>query len=370
MKKNKIISLLTAGLCVLSACSEDKDPVIKDLHDTEGNNISFVLNAPNNSSYTLIAENANNIIDIFTCEQPDYGFAAGVTYTVDVCKGSAEFSDFKSLPTTGHGEQVQIKTFELNDAMSALGMSNSAIPYNVDFRLRAFINDSVPVLASNTVSMVVTPYSGARTPVYFVGNIFNNNWNNNDPTMRIFADNDMNDMLYTYTGLVKAGSEFKIIQTPGSYDIQWGYDSEGKLATKDAANIGGFSAEGYYTITLDLTGNTYSIEPYAGTTTEYQQMGLIGDFNNWEGDLELKQSSFDKHIWIGEDVEIPSDGGLKIRADHAWTVSYGGSDGLWNEKQGQFAKFDGGDNVKVKAGNYFIKFNDLTKHIIMIASEK
>jgi len=116
-----------------------------------------------------------------------------------------------------------------------------------------------------------------------------------------------------------------------------------------------------------LAGNKYSIEPYTGATTEYKQISLIGDFNDWGGDLDLQQASYDKHIWIGEKIEIPSDGGLKLRADHDWAVSFGGSNSLWNDKQGQFAKFDGGDNVKVSAGTYFIKFNDLTKHIILLA---
>ena len=39
------------------------------------------------------------------------------------------------------------------------------------------------------------------------------------------------------------------------------------------------------------------------------------------GDLDLQQASYDKHIWIGEKIEIPSDGGLKLRADHDWAVS-------------------------------------------------
>ena len=89
MNKVNILSIVFAGICAFSACTDDKDPVINDLKDSEGNNISFTLNAPNNSSYTLMPENASSIIDIFTCEQPDYGFAAGVTYTVQVCEGVA-----------------------------------------------------------------------------------------------------------------------------------------------------------------------------------------------------------------------------------------------------------------------------------------
>ena len=247
-------------------------------------------------------------------------------------------------------------------------MVNPTVAYNVDFRLKAFINDSVPELYSNTVNMAITPYSGARTQVYFVGDIFDNGWNNNDPSMRIFADDDVNNMLFTYTGFVKAGSAFKIIQTPGDWGIQWGYDSDGALSNDGGSgNIEGFTQDGYYTITLDLAGNKYSIEPYTGATTEYKQISLIGDFNDWGRDLDLQQASYDKHIWIGEKIEIPSDGGLKLRADHDWAVSFGGSNSLWNDKQGQFAKFDGGDNVKVSAGTYFIKFNDLTKHIILLA---
>ena len=135
-----------AGICAFSACTDDKDPVINDLKDSEGNNISFTLNAPNNSSYTLMPENASSIIDIFTCEQPDYGFAAGVTYTVQVCEGGTEFEKFESLPTTGSGEKVLIKTFELNDAMNNLGMVNPTVAYNVTSVLKHLLTTVFPNL--------------------------------------------------------------------------------------------------------------------------------------------------------------------------------------------------------------------------------
>ncbi len=368
MKKFNILLFSVVGLLAFSACTDNQDPVINSLKDSDNNAISFVLNAPSNSSYTLIADNANSIIDIFTCEQPNYGFSAAVTYTVQVCKGNNEFVDLKELATKVSGERIPIKTFELNDAMNALGMANSTQAYDVDFRLKALINDSVQSLYSNTVSMTVTPYSGARTKVYFVGSIFNNGWNNNDLTMRLFADDDLNDMLYTYTGYVPANSEFKLIQNPGSYDVQWGYASDGVLTgTGNPGNIGGFTTSGYYTMNFDLDKNTYSVVAYTGALTEYNQISLIGDFNSWGADLDLTQATYDKHIWINSSAVIPSDGKLKLRVNHDWATSFGGSNSLWEAKQGEFAKFDGGDNVKVKAGTYFVKFNDITKHIIMIA---
>ena len=144
MNKVNILSIVFAGICAFSACTDDKDPVINDLKDSEGNNISFTLNAPNNSSYTLMPENASSIIDIFTCEQPDYGFAAGVTYTVQVCEGGTEFEKFESLPTTGSGEKVLVKTFELNDAMNNLGMVNPTVAYNVTSVLKHLLTTVFP----------------------------------------------------------------------------------------------------------------------------------------------------------------------------------------------------------------------------------
>lgn len=367
--KNIVNSIL---LCLvvfsITGCTDDKDPIINNLTKADGSPISFVLNATANSSYTLLAENATAVVDTLTCEQPDYGFSAAVTYTVDISEAGNDFATYASLATTGQGEKIVIKTFELNDAMTTLGMSNPAVTYSIDVRLRAAVNDSVPKLTSNTISLSVTPYSGSRTPVYFVGNILDNEWNNNDPGMMLFAENDMNDMSYTYTGYVKAGSEFKIIQNLGDWAVQWGYASDGKLSQDGGSgNIGGFTANGYYTISLDLSNNTYSIEPYDNTPAEYNQISFIGAFNNWGGDLDLTQSTYDKHIWVGQNIEIPSDGELKLRVNHDWGASFGGSNSLWSEKQGEFAKFDGGDNVTVKAGTYFVKFNDISKHIILIA---
>lgn len=41
MNKVNILSIVFAGICAFSACTDDKDPVINDLKDSEGNNISL-----------------------------------------------------------------------------------------------------------------------------------------------------------------------------------------------------------------------------------------------------------------------------------------------------------------------------------------
>ena len=54
MNKVNILSIVFAGICAFSACTDDKDPVINDLKDSEGNNISFTLNAPNTNLWLVL----------------------------------------------------------------------------------------------------------------------------------------------------------------------------------------------------------------------------------------------------------------------------------------------------------------------------
>ena len=43
MNKVNILSIVFAGICAFSACTDDKDPVINDLKDSEGNNLPSML---------------------------------------------------------------------------------------------------------------------------------------------------------------------------------------------------------------------------------------------------------------------------------------------------------------------------------------
>ena len=64
MNKVNILSIVFAGICAFSACTDDKDPVINDLKDSEGNNISFTLNAPNMPVVSSIFLPVNNRITV------------------------------------------------------------------------------------------------------------------------------------------------------------------------------------------------------------------------------------------------------------------------------------------------------------------
>ncbi len=73
--------------------------------------------------------------------------------------------------------------------------------------------------------------------------------------------------------------------------------------------------------------------------------GIIGGFNDWNGDVEM--TKVDENTWSGE-VELTADTEFKVRADADWTYSWGADDGsnLKADADGTYIvtiKFEGGN---------------------------
>lgn len=93
---------------------------------------------------------------------------------------------------------------------------------------------------------------------------------------------------------------------------------------------------------------------------------LIGEFNGWGGDFDLTQVT--PHNWYGVFTQ-ESDGQLKYRANHDWSVNWGyGSDKDWNVAD-SFNKIgtNGGGNIWVPKGTYAVYLNDITNSMLIIA---
>ena len=100
--------------------------------------------------------------------------------------------------------------------------------------------------------------------------------------------------------------------------------------------------------------------------TEYTNISLIGEFNGWGGDFELKQVA--PHNWHAVFVQENA-GMLKYRANHDWSVNWGfGSDGDWNVADGiNKIGTNGGGNIYVPAGTYDVYLNDITNSMLFVA---
>jgi hypothetical protein len=90
-------------------------------------------------------------------------------------------------------------------------------------------------------------------------------------------------------------------------------------------------------------------------------MGVIGDFNSWGGDMEMKQVT--PHNWYV--VGTVTDGGLKFRANGGWEVNWGAEFTITD------TNFYGkgvanGSNISVPAGTYAFYLNDITGDFVIV----
>ena len=158
----------------------------------------------------------------------------------------------------------------------------------------------------------------------------------------------------------------------GNWDAAWGCavdgdnSPSGSLINSGAQAISAPSAE-YYSFTIDLNTMSYAwIKLADQNPTEYTSISLIGEFSGWGSDFDLEQVT--PHNWYGVFTQ-ETDGQLKYRANHDWSVNWGfGNDKDWNVADG-FNKIgsNGAGNIFVPAGTYDVYLNDITGSMMFVA---
>lgn len=225
-----------------------------------------------------------------------------------------------------------------------------------------------------TLDMNNLTYSIARAEAkyYLIGNP--NGWNINDYSCMFYG---LGNNTYTYTTKFTNQWDLKILEGKyiGTGDSAWGYcwggengstAATGSLTNSDAGAIGPDENGGWYTFTFDMNSQTYSWTAIDEPTVEYTSISLIGDFNSWNGDIDLDQLASAPHNWYVR-ATIPSDGGLKFRANHGWDVNWGADMDLSEHYYGEGVS--NGSNITVPAGTYDFYINDITGRINIVEVE-
>jgi hypothetical protein len=143
--------------------------------------------------------------------------------------------------------------------------------------------------------------------------------------------------------------------------------ASGALTNSNSGAIVCPEGDAFYTITLNFSTMTYTWTKLDNQApTEYTNISLIGEFNGWGGDFELKQVA--PHNWHAVFVQENA-GMLKYRANHDWSVNWGfGSDGDWNVADAiNKIGTNGGGNIYVPAGTYDVYLNDITNSMLFVA---
>lgn len=171
--------------------------------------------------------------------------------------------------------------------------------------------------------------------IYFIGST--DGWKSNDQKLAL-----VDDAKGVYTGYVyladpnAAGFEFKFQRAQGNRDTAIGAGTfvsfGGAAIGVDNGNIGVNAGEGVYYMDVNLSEGTI-------TATKVETMGMIGGFNNWDGDAKMTWNA-EEYCFEATNAGVTADG-WKFRVNGDWAINLGGS--LNNLTAG-------GDNITV-AGN-------------------
>lgn len=170
--------------------------------------------------------------------------------------------------------------------------------------------------------------------IYFIGST--DGWKSSDQKLAL-----VDEAKGVYTGYVYvadpngADLQFKFQRVAGSWDNEinaGAFVNFGGAATNENGNIGVNAGEGVYYFDVNLGEGTI-------TATKVETMGIIGGFNNWDGDAAMTWNA-EEYCFEAKNVGVTADG-WKFRINGGWDINLGGS--LNNLTAG-------GDNIAV-AGN-------------------
>jgi starch-binding outer membrane protein SusE/F len=342
MKKIILSALLLASVgFFFSSCEKEEEKVIFDQANVKG--ATLAISSP---SIALKKEDDAKQAVTFTIGKADFGYPAGITYSLFIAKKGTSFKDAKE---TNLGSVLE-KTFTVKEFNTLLINSGALAGSANEFEAKivASIADNQPKVTSNIITFVGTPYFALLDypKVYVPGSYQGWAPDKADALGSIEFDYENYE---GYINFPDAKTEFKITPEP-TWDADWGDEAKagntGKLKEKGENII--IDGAGYYYIKMSIPKLTYSATKIV--------WGLIGDATptGWDKDTDMTYDAITK-TW---NIKIDLVGGKKIkfRANDAWDINLG--DGTDDDpKADGFTNYNGKDILISENGNYSISLN-------------
>jgi hypothetical protein len=342
---------LIVGFIILSTACEN-EPVAPVLKDSSTFISPELLNSPTSDSKVLSPDNALDLYEEFEWSKSDYGVQLPTNYLLVV-----DTSDAFSAPvvlSSGPINSIEVSVEEFNNALLKLGLPGFTESTVKVRALSVVTGGDIDTLHSASITRTVTTYQdsdcGDFCTIGLIGSATPGEWGT-DTDMRI-ADPERVDLnTWTLTVFLKGGAEAKF-RASDDWGVNWGgSDFPSGTGTQDGPNIP-IPNDGYYKIIFNDQTGDYTFTALA--TKDFTTVGVIGSATagGWDSDTDLTQDTFNRHIWSGEITLI--DGEAKFRAENDWADNWGSTS--YPSGYG----IGGGDNIPVKAGTYFVWFNDAT----------
>ena len=154
--------------------------------------------------------------------------------------------------------------------------------------------------------------------IYFIG--ATDGWTKAEQKLAL-----VDDAKGVYTGYLYCadpngwGNQFKFQRVAGSWDNEinsGAFSTFSGAATSEGGNISVNAGEGVYYFDVNLGEGTI-------TATKVETMGMIGTFNNWDGDAKMTWNA-EEYCFEATNAGVTADG-WKFRVNGGWDINLGGS---------------------------------------------
>ena len=301
----------------------------------------------------------SNMVDgvvAFTWSAADYGVPTQINYSLEAATAAApETMVTITSGITTTSTEVDYETLNailFNDLKLADGVAE-----DVNFCIGVKVGEYAKINSNAvTVSCKVTAAEKTYPTLTVAGSYAYNNWT---PGKGQFVfDFDGTDA--KYSGVIDFGEDVSALQFK-FVGAAWGQNefsvpagaeqaaeaAELPLVAGGGDNIAAYTTHRYYSLTLDKA------TPKVTKNFSFNSLGVIGDATStgWDADTDMQFNADKQRFYV--DITL-IDGTIKFRVDDAWTLDWGGADGLLEK---------GGANIAVTAGDYriYVNLNDPAK---------
>lgn len=330
------------------------------------------------TSYVLAQENESKAFDTLRWTRTLTNIPMPTIYNIEIAKSGTNFAKSYIVDNTSGLDTTKIITVKkMNDAINALYASmgdtlKESITTDIDFRIVTDLGEVISPIFSNTVKTKITTYTLAPQAIlYIVGDGlvgWGNDKNNIGTDLQVFFadDSDGNLSDYTYTSYFQGNKGLKFPTIAGDWDTAIGY-KDGQLVLNGGNDFLTPATSGLYTLSVNPKTLTVSMIPYTNPVTTYNSVGIIGDgAKGWGDNDDELMTQVVPHVWVAKEVSLKSSGSIKFRVDKKWDTNWGAAVDKDLQKL-PFAIASSDKNIAIpKNGTYFVAFNDITKHYVII----
>jgi len=331
LNKNTFIVLFC--LFTIGACSDQAiDPIVRPTAAPQ-------LTSPAaDTEFVLIEAEADNNVADFAWTAADFGYDAGINYTLQIDIAGNDFVDLTTLGNTSELTFSDLSVGKLNNILLASGLpAEFANP--LELRVCASVSNLVDPLCSDVVSIKVSPFPAeVEFPVIGVPGQYQG-WLETDMETVIFSRKS-DDIYEGYLYFDLDMSPYKYVRG-FSWDENWGDDEADGIL-----NPGGFGNDiilsgtaGMYFLRADL--NTLE---HSSLRTDWGVLGSATPTGTDE-DTNLTYDEEDNVLTVTLDLTV---GTMRFRANDSNDINFG------DDFSNGTLEADGDDIAVDEAGNYTI----------------